>query len=73
VSAEKFNPRALYVFGSYTIGKERLFLEVARSLGKKVYVCKDKMQVVSTRVQGRVQGRVRTRVQGRVQGQDAGG
>ena len=28
VSAEAFNPRALFLFGTYTIGKERLFLEV---------------------------------------------
>lgn len=45
VRAELFNPRALFVFGTYTIGKERLFLEVARAVNKKVYVSKDKMQV----------------------------
>ena len=37
VRAEMFNDaRTLFLFGSYTIGKERLFLEVARQLGKKV-------------------------------------
>lgn len=37
VRAEAFNgARTLFLFGSYTIGKERLFLEVARQLGKKV-------------------------------------
>ena len=36
VRAEAFNgARTLFLFGSYTIGKERLFLEVARQLGKK--------------------------------------
>lgn len=45
VKSEKFNPRVLYLFGTYTIGKERLFLEVARTLGQKVYVSKEKMQV----------------------------
>lgn len=36
VKAESFNPRTLFLFGTYTIGKERLFLEVARTMGKKV-------------------------------------
>lgn len=35
VRAEAFNPRTLFLFGSYTIGKERLFLEVARQLRMK--------------------------------------
>ncbi|KAL6752292.1 beta-lactamase-like protein [Haematococcus lacustris] len=47
VKAEAFNPRCLFVFGTYTIGKERLFLEVARALNKKVYVNKEKMQILS--------------------------
>lgn len=37
VRAEAFNPATLFLFGSYTIGKERLFLEVARILKRKVY------------------------------------
>ena len=36
VRAEAFNPKTLFLFGSYTIGKERLFLEVARQLRMKV-------------------------------------
>jgi hypothetical protein len=36
VRAEAFNAKTLFLFGSYTIGKERLFLEVARQLSMKV-------------------------------------
>ena len=35
VRAESFNPATLFLFGCYTIGKERLFLEVARILQRK--------------------------------------
>ncbi|EFJ43722.1 hypothetical protein VOLCADRAFT_96136 [Volvox carteri f. nagariensis] len=42
VKAESFNKRALFVFGTYTIGKERLFLEVAAAMGQKVYCSKEK-------------------------------
>uniref|UniRef100_A0A1D1Z370 DNA cross-link repair 1A protein n=1 Tax=Anthurium amnicola TaxID=1678845 RepID=A0A1D1Z370_9ARAE len=38
IQAEAFNPKTLFLIGSYTIGKERVFLEVARFLRKKVYV-----------------------------------
>ncbi|XP_044463163.1 DNA cross-link repair protein SNM1 isoform X1 [Mangifera indica] len=38
IQAEAFNPGTLFLIGSYTIGKERLFLEVARVLHRKVYV-----------------------------------
>lgn len=38
VRAEAFNEkRTLFLFGSYTIGKEKLFLEVARVLQQKVH------------------------------------
>ena len=34
VRAEAFNARTLFLFGSYTIGKERVFLSVARALNE---------------------------------------
>ena len=46
VKAESFNPRVLFLFGTYTIGKERVFFEAAKTLGKKVYVGKQKMKVL---------------------------
>jgi len=46
VKAELHNPRVLFVFGTYTIGKERIFLEVAHKYNRKVYVSKDKMQIL---------------------------
>ena len=46
VKAESFNPRVLFLFGTYTIGKERVFFEAAKALGKKVYVGKQKMKVL---------------------------
>lgn len=47
VRAELFNgPRTLLVFGTYTIGKERLFLHVARALQKQIYVNKAKMDIL---------------------------
>ncbi len=42
VRAEAFNEkRTLFLFGSYTIGKEKLFLEVARTIKQKVHCCRD--------------------------------
>lgn len=46
IQAEAFNPKTLFLIGSYTIGKERLFLEVARVLRKKVYVSAAKLRVL---------------------------
>jgi len=38
VAAAAADPSALLLFGSYTIGKERVFMEVARALDERVYV-----------------------------------
>ena len=46
VRAEAFNPKTLFLFGTYTIGKERVFFEAARALGKKVYVGAQKRKVL---------------------------
>ncbi|KAI4316447.1 hypothetical protein L6164_024425 [Bauhinia variegata] len=46
IQAEAFNPKTLFLIGSYTIGKERLFLEVARVLRKKIYVTAAKMRLL---------------------------
>lgn len=46
IQAESFNPKTLFLIGSYTIGKERLFLEVARVLRKKIYVNAAKFRVL---------------------------
>ncbi|XP_050364634.1 DNA cross-link repair protein SNM1 [Argentina anserina] len=46
IQAETFNPRTLFLIGSYTIGKERLYLEVARVLRKKIYVTAGKLHIL---------------------------
>lgn len=46
VKAEAFNPKTLFLFGSYTIGKERLFLEAARVLQRKIYVSAAKRKIL---------------------------
>ncbi|CAL5074130.1 unnamed protein product [Urochloa decumbens] len=46
IQAEAFNPKTLFLIGSYTIGKERLFMEVARLLQKKIYVGAAKLQIL---------------------------
>lgn len=40
--------KVLFLFGSYSIGKERLFMEVATKFQQKVCVSKDKMKIMST-------------------------
>ncbi|ETV73710.1 hypothetical protein, variant 1 [Aphanomyces astaci] len=39
--------RALFLFGSYSIGKERLFMDIARHLQRKVYVERSKYSLLS--------------------------
>ncbi|CAA2956486.1 DNA cross-link repair SNM1 [Olea europaea subsp. europaea] len=46
IQAETFNPKTLFLIGSYTIGKERLFMEVARALHKKIYVNAAKLRIL---------------------------
>lgn len=46
IQAEAFNPKTLFLIGSYTIGKERLFIEVAHVLRKKVYVNAAKLRIL---------------------------
>ncbi|KAG7398287.1 hypothetical protein PHYBOEH_011371 [Phytophthora boehmeriae] len=40
--------KVLFLFGSYTIGKERLFMEIARKFQRKVCVSVAKLSVIST-------------------------
>ncbi|OWZ07106.1 DNA cross-link repair protein [Phytophthora megakarya] len=40
--------KVLYLFGSYTIGKERLFMEIARKFQKKICVSKAKLKIIET-------------------------
>ncbi|KAL4140141.1 hypothetical protein PRNP1_015212 [Phytophthora ramorum] len=40
--------KVLYLFGSYTIGKERLFMEIARKFQKKVCVSNTKLKIIET-------------------------
>eukprot|EP00249_Psilotum_nudum_P008816 c21523_g1_i1 orf=41-2824(+) len=46
VQAEAFNPRTLFLIGTYTIGKERIFLELAQVLKRKVYVGAAKLHLL---------------------------
>jgi hypothetical protein len=45
--AELNKSRILMLFGAYTIGKERIYLSVAESLGMKVYVDKRRFRILS--------------------------
>ncbi|RMX65848.1 hypothetical protein DD238_002771 [Peronospora effusa] len=40
--------KVLFLFGSYTIGKERLYMEIARKFQKKVCVSKAKLRIIET-------------------------
>ncbi|PHU09431.1 hypothetical protein BC332_21291 [Capsicum chinense] len=46
IQAETFNSKTLFLIGSYTIGKERLFVEVARALQKKIYITASKLSIL---------------------------
>ncbi|WOG81518.1 hypothetical protein DCAR_0100668 [Daucus carota subsp. sativus] len=46
IQAEAFNPKTLFLIGSYTIGKERLYVEVARVLRKKVFINAAKLRIL---------------------------
>ncbi|PKA47063.1 DNA cross-link repair protein SNM1 [Apostasia shenzhenica] len=46
IQAEAFNPRTLFLIGTYTIGKEKLFLEVARTLKRKVFIGAEKLHLL---------------------------
>lgn len=47
VKAETFvGDETLFMFGSYTIGKERVYLEAAKALNTKVYVSKTKKKIL---------------------------
>ncbi|GJQ14779.1 hypothetical protein GpartN1_g6570.t1 [Galdieria partita] len=47
VKAESFHPRVLFLFGTYQIGKEKVFLHVAERLNERVYVDKRKYRILS--------------------------
>ncbi len=38
--------KTLFVFGAYSIGKEKIFLEIAKCFGVKIYVTPDKMRIL---------------------------
>jgi len=46
-SEAMFGHRRLFLFGTYTIGKEKVFFEAAKALGQKVYVGKAKLAVLN--------------------------
>ncbi|KAJ1668477.1 DNA cross-link repair protein PSO2/SNM1 [Coemansia sp. RSA 1646] len=41
-------PHTLFVVGTYSIGKERLFIEIARAVGARVYVAEKKRRIVES-------------------------
>ncbi|GMH35758.1 hypothetical protein BSKO_03626 [Bryopsis sp. KO-2023] len=46
VKAESFSDKVLFLFGTYTIGKECVFMEAAKAVGKKVYISAAKREVM---------------------------
>ncbi|GAB9466150.1 hypothetical protein Gpo141_00003532 [Globisporangium polare] len=48
VNKHSLSDKILYLFGSYSIGKERLFMEVAAKHGRKVCVSKAKLKFIRT-------------------------
>eukprot|EP00871_Galdieria_phlegrea_P002339 jgi/Galph1/3105/GphlegSOOS_G1771.1 len=46
VIAESFHGRVLFLFGTYQIGKERIFLRVAEQMNEKVFVDKRKYRIL---------------------------
>ena len=47
IEAERFNPKTLFLLGAYTnVGKERLFLGVARKLRQKMYFGRARQEVL---------------------------
>ncbi|XP_010672310.2 DNA cross-link repair protein SNM1 isoform X1 [Beta vulgaris subsp. vulgaris] len=46
IQAESFNSKTLFLIGSYTVGKERIFIEVARVLRKKIHVPAAKLRLL---------------------------
>eukprot|EP00210_Caulerpa_lentillifera_P002423 g2322.t1 len=44
VESEDSIAKPLFLFGTYGIGKERVFLEVAKRMGRKVYMCQSKLE-----------------------------
>ena len=42
----KKEPKTLICCGSYTIGKERIFIAIAEALNIKIFVTRDKMRVI---------------------------
>ena len=43
---DNLSARKLFLFGSYTIGKEKVFFEAAKTLNRKVYIGKAKRPVM---------------------------
>jgi len=46
VHEDNLSARKLFLFGSYTIGKEKVFFEAAKTLNRKVYIGKAKRSVM---------------------------